>query len=100
MVAKAWGSEVDSDNSMNKHTLIRDYDALDRLSESHVLSDAQMKEMNEIMRELNKFWAMEETKARQRSRERDIKEGDRNTIFSNGSKSKKKENNYPHYGWP
>ena len=70
MVAKAWGSEVDSDNSMNKHTLIRDYDALDRLSESHVLSDAQMKEMNEIMRELNKLWAMEETKARQRSRER------------------------------
>jgi hypothetical protein len=60
---------------------MEEYDLLDIKSETQILSVEEKARLDFILRDLNSFWVMEETKAKQRSREKWVAEGDRNTAY-------------------
>jgi hypothetical protein len=64
-----------------KTDLLKEYDELDIRYESGGLLPGQKDRVEVIMIELEKICNMEEFKAKQRSRDRSIKEEDRNTAY-------------------
>jgi hypothetical protein len=78
---KGWSRNIEVARNKRKKEILIEIDLMDSLMEQAPLSAQQKLKRQELKGELKKVWRVEEIRVRQRSRDRDVKEEDKNIAY-------------------